>query len=103
MADSGKQAEGVVEEVMSLIEEFYFSDGDDSSGEAIFNAFAEKHRALFSSDCDEGEQKLEWTPIFNEFVKLFESKIEGKYFSLKTGNQELLINPDTLWNNFLML
>ena len=55
MADSGKQAEGVVEEVMSLIEEFYFSDGDDSSGEAIFNTFAEKYRALFSSDCDEGE------------------------------------------------
>jgi len=55
MADSGKQAEGVVEEVMSLIEEFYFSDGDESSGEAIFNAFAEKHRALFGSDCGEGE------------------------------------------------
>ena len=81
MADSGKEAEGVVEEVMSLIEELYFSDGDESSGEAIFNAFAEKHRALFGPDCGEGEQKLEWTPVFNEFVKLFESKIECKLFS----------------------
>ena len=46
--------------VMNAIENFYFDDGPES-GEAIFNAFAAKHAALFSDNCDavETENKLE--------------------------------------------
>ena len=45
---------------MDRIEEFYFSDGEDS-GEAIFNRFAEKHAELFDAgfNAQDGENKLE--------------------------------------------
>jgi len=64
---------------MSKIESFYFEDGPDS-GEAIFNTFAEKHQHLFPDDMDADatEQKLEYTAVFNEFCKIFESHIESK-------------------------
>ena len=45
MADSGKQAEGVVEEVMSLIEEFYFSAIKKLNLRSIWQV---KMRLLFS-------------------------------------------------------
>jgi hypothetical protein len=47
-------------EIMDKIEEFYFSDGEDS-GEATFNRFAAKHAHLFDAECDavENENKLE--------------------------------------------
>ena len=72
-----KQA--VIEKVMNKIEDFYFSDSEES-GEAIFNKWAAQYASQFPDDMDaEGcEQKLEYTPIFNEFCKLFETKIEGK-------------------------
>jgi len=41
----------IVEMVMNAIEDFYFDDGPES-GEAIFNAFAAKHAALFAEDCE---------------------------------------------------
>ena len=49
-----------LQEVMEKIEDFYFSDGDDS-GEAVFNRFASKHSNLFDEGCDavENENKLE--------------------------------------------
>ena len=76
-----KQA--VIEAVMNKIEDFYFSDAEDS-GEMIFNKWAEQYADQFPDDMDaEGcEQKLEYTPSFNEFCKLFESKIEGKCATL---------------------
>ena len=59
--------QGIVEEVMASIEQFYFSDGPES-GEAIFNRFAAKHHHLFDADCAaETEQKLEYTQVFKEF------------------------------------
>ncbi len=53
-------AEDKLSQVMEKIEEFYFGDGPES-GEIIFNAFAEKHSALFAAECDaiESENKLE--------------------------------------------
>ena len=64
---------------MGKIEAFYFDDGEES-GEAIFNRFAAKHAHLFPEemDADEAEQKLEYTPIFQEFCTLFEQHIESK-------------------------
>ena len=55
MADDEK-----LTEVMEKIEEFYFSDGEDS-GEAVFNKFAAKHAHMFDENCDavESENKLE--------------------------------------------
>ncbi|CDW78852.1 UNKNOWN [Stylonychia lemnae] len=40
--------ESKLQEVMGRIEDFYFSDEEDS-GEAIFNRFAEKHAHLFEA------------------------------------------------------
>ena len=40
--------ESKLQEIMQRIEDFYFSD-DDDSGEAIFNRFAEKHAHLFEA------------------------------------------------------
>ena len=64
---------------MEKIEAFYFSDGPES-GEAIFNVFAAKHHSIFDDDfnAQESENKLEFTPIYNEFCELFESHIESK-------------------------
>lgn len=58
--DEATTNEEVVGMVMNAIENFYFDDGPES-GEAIFNAFAAKHAALFADDCDaeHTEQKLE--------------------------------------------
>ena len=94
MAEETQQE--LVERVMNKIEEFYFGDSEQS-GEALFNEFAKKHETLFEGD-DDGdmkEQKLEYTQVYNEFVKLFEELIEklitdcgvdvGKFFeALKT-------------------
>lgn len=65
---------------MSKIEEFYFSDSEES-GEAIFKAFATKHAALFEDGCDAlgTENKLEYTAVYNEFCQVFEQHIERKY------------------------
>ena len=65
---------------MSKIEEFYFSDSEES-GEAIFKAFATKHAALFEDGCDAPgpEHKLEYTAVYNEFCQVFEQHIERKY------------------------
>lgn len=62
---------------MNKIESFYFEDGEES-GEAIFNAFAAKHQALFLEECDaEGmENKLEYTAVYKEFCGVFEAHIE---------------------------
>ena len=50
---SGEESAQILEKVMEKIEDFYFSDdGDDSSGEALFNAFAAKHEHLFDEMCD---------------------------------------------------
>ena len=45
---------------MQKIEEFYFSEGEDS-GEVIFNKFAAKHADKFDEgfQATEGESKLE--------------------------------------------
>ena len=52
MASSEESAK-ILEKVMEKIEDFYFSeDGDDSSGEALFMAFAAKHEHLFDEMCD---------------------------------------------------
>lgn len=66
-------------QVMEKIEEFYFSDGEES-GEAVFNKFAAKYAELFtdSSDAIEQENKLEHTQAYQAYQELFESKIEGK-------------------------
>ena len=62
----------LVDKVMGTIEAFYFGDGPES-GEKLFNDFAEKHADIFEDDLTEGnENKLEYTPIYNEFVKMFE-------------------------------
>lgn len=52
-------------QVMEKIEEFYFSDGEES-GEAVFNKFAAKHAHLFQEGCDatESENKLEHTQVY---------------------------------------
>jgi hypothetical protein len=49
-----------IAQVMEKVEEFYFGDGEEN-GEVIFNKFAEKHAALFDTECDavETENKLE--------------------------------------------
>ena len=69
----------IVDKVMAAIEECYFEDGPDSA-EAIFKDFATKNHHAFSEDIDAhaSEQKLEWTPIYQEFQKLYEKTIEGK-------------------------
>ena len=75
---------------MAKIEAFYFDDGEDS-GEAIFNKFAAKHEHLFPDDMDADacEQKLEWTPVFQEFCTLFEQHIERKKSLLGWGAARL--------------
>ena len=68
---------------MERIESFYFEDGPES-GEAIFNTFAAKYAHLFEEDFDAvgAENKLEFTPIYNEFCQMFEACIESKYLTL---------------------
>ena len=66
----------LVDKVMNTIEAFYFGDGPDS-GEKLFNDFAAKHASIFDEELTEGnENKLEYTPVYNEFVKMFEGLIE---------------------------
>lgn len=74
-----KSNQEVIEIVMSKIESFYFSDGEDS-GEALFKAFASKHAVLFEENCDAlgTENKLEYTAVYNEFCQMFEQHIERK-------------------------
>lgn len=73
---------------MNKIEEFYFGDGEQS-GEALFNEFASKHEALFEVNVDaENEQKLEYTNVYKEFVKLFEELIEKLIVECGVGVQE---------------
>ena len=64
---------------MARVEAFYFEDGPES-GEAIFEAFAGKHAALFEDNCDalQSENKLEYTAVYNEFCQVFEFHIESK-------------------------
>ena len=74
-----KSNQEIIEEVMARVESFYFEDGEES-GEAIFNAFAVKHAALFEDNCDAlgSENKLEYTAVYNEFCLVFEAHIESK-------------------------
>ena len=53
---------------MGAIEDFYYGDSE-TSGEAIFKAFAAKHAELFEDGCDAlgTENKLEYTAVYNEF------------------------------------
>ena len=55
-----EQDNATIQKVMSKVEEWYFSDGENS-GEAMFNDFAAKHQQLFEDGCDaeEMENKLE--------------------------------------------
>ncbi len=64
---------------MARVEAFYFENGPES-GEAIFEAFASKHAALFEDNCDalQTENKLEYTAVYNEFCQVFEAHIESK-------------------------
>jgi hypothetical protein len=57
----------MVEEVMAVIEQFYFSEGPES-GQALFRRFVSKYHHIFEENCTIlTEQKLEYTQIFNEF------------------------------------
>lgn len=66
-----------MERAMRRIEDFYFGD-DEAAGERLFNRFAEQHAHHFAADvsAESGENKLEYTTAYQEFVQLFESKLE---------------------------
>ena len=53
-------AQEVVDRVMSKIEEFYFSDGDDG-GEALFKKFAAEKHQVFDAQflAEGGENQME--------------------------------------------
>ena len=54
-------AEGLVDNVMEKVEQFYLGDGD-VNGEALFNDFAQSHHQVFADDfftCEHPENKLE--------------------------------------------
>ena len=71
-------AEETVAKVMAALEKFY--DEGDQNGQDIYSAFCQEHGATFTSDSDahEGENKLEWTDIYNKFCKLFEQHLTCK-------------------------
>ena len=70
-------SEDKLQKAMDIITDFYFGDSEDS-GEAMFMNFANKHKDLFNvtEGIDMEEHKLEFTEVYTEFQKLFESKIE---------------------------
>mmetsp|Transcript_20092 Transcript_20092/g.24761 ORF Transcript_20092/g.24761 Transcript_20092/m.24761 type:complete len:91 (+) Transcript_20092:66-338(+) len=67
----------LVDRVMDKIEEFYFGEGE-TGGEALFNKFAAEKHSVFEADCDAegGENKIEYTTVFNEYQALLESHVE---------------------------
>ena len=71
------QARQRVERAMKRIEDFYFGD-DEEAGERMFNKFAMKHAVHFAPGvaAEEGENKLEYTIAYEEFVQVFEAKLE---------------------------
>ena len=79
---------------MARVEAFYFENGPES-GEAIFEAFASKHAALFEENCDalQSENKLEYTAVYNEFCQVFEAHIESK----TPINAHSCRNHSTVW------
>jgi hypothetical protein len=83
-------SEAIIEKVMNTIEAFYFDDGPES-GEQIFKTFADKHDHLFPDDfdADSGDNKLEYTTIFNEFQAGFEAHIESKLFGNRRADREV--------------
>ena len=72
--DSKDAQEKLIDEVFSKVEAWFHSG--DQEGQNIFRDFASKHAPAF--DFSTGEQKLEYTQIYNEFTQVFESKVEGK-------------------------
>lgn len=66
-----------MERAMRRIEDFYFGD-DEAAGERMFSRFAGKHARHFAPGvaAEEGENKLEYTTAYQEFVQLYESKLE---------------------------
>lgn len=68
---------GQVERAMRKIEDFYFGD-EENTGEEIFNSFASKYANLFSAEMvvTESENRIEHTLAYEEFQKLFESKLD---------------------------
>lgn len=58
-----------------LIEPYYYSCGGYISvRKQQVEEFANKHCDIF--EIDEEEQKLEYTNVYNKFLKLFEAKVE---------------------------
>ena len=66
-----------MERAMRRIEDFYFGD-DEAAGERMFSRFAGKHARHFAPGvaAEEGENKLEYTTAYEEFVQLYEGKLE---------------------------
>ncbi len=83
-------SEAIIEKVMNTIEAFYFDEGPES-GEAIFKDFADKHEHLFPDDfdADSGDNKLEYTTIFNEFQAGFEAHIESKFHNNRRADRKV--------------
>lgn len=71
-------ADETVAKVMKSLEQFYEQGSDN--GKDIYEAFAKEHGDTFSAESDAlgGENKLEWTPIYEKFCALFEQHIECK-------------------------
>ena len=83
-------SEAIIEKVMNTIEAFYFEEGPES-GEHIFKEFADKHEHMFLDDfdADSGDNKLEYTAIFNEFQAGFEAHIESKLYVNCRADREM--------------
>ncbi|TYZ67206.1 hypothetical protein PybrP1_001391 [[Pythium] brassicae (nom. inval.)] len=82
-ADSKDSGGGASDDLIGKVIAFFF---DDDEFAQTFERFAESR--CLSFDLDSDEMKLEYTAIYNEFVELFESKLEAYIVSQGSTTNE---------------
>lgn len=71
-ASDAESKDSGTSDLVSKVIAFFF---DDDEFAQTFERFAESHCHVFDIESD--EMKLEYTDIYNQFLELFESKLEG--------------------------
>lgn len=86
--DCKADAKDAIEEPNVLIKSVVTFFFEDDAFAQTFETFAQRHCMVF--DLDEEEMKLEYTDIYNQFLALFEEKLEGEAQRLGRGVDGLL-------------
>uniref|UniRef100_A0A6V1QFZ2 Cilia- and flagella-associated protein 36 n=1 Tax=Heterosigma akashiwo TaxID=2829 RepID=A0A6V1QFZ2_HETAK len=69
---SSKEVPNAAKSIVEKVQEFFYEDDEFA---AVFEKFVEEN--AHTIDLDSDENKLEYTDLYNEYQKLFESQLEG--------------------------